>query len=121
MSLSFEAKTQAMRRQLATRQIAPGIIAPPLWRLLWKLGIPLTPPLFLGFMPLALLCGGFFAVLWGLVMYLASWRTQGTPLINMLLVMLAAGAVFGLIMATVYRRHASGLQLPAWSDYTGTN
>ena len=121
MSLSFEAKTQAMRRQLATRQIAPGIIAPPLWRLLWKLGIPLTPPLFLGFMPLALLCGGFFAVLWGLVMYLASWRANDTATAAMLVGMLTAGVLFGLIMATVYRRHASGLQLPAWSDYTGTN
>lgn len=121
MSLSFEQKTQAMRRQLAERKIAPGIAAPPFWRLLWKLGIALPPPLFLGFVPLTLLCGGFFAVLWGLVMYLASWRAQGTPLPTMLLGMLAAGALFGLVMATVFRSHARRLQLPAWRDYTGTH
>lgn len=121
MNPEFEHKIQAMRAHLATRQIAAGVAAPPFWRLLWKLGIPLRPPLFLGFVPLALLCGGFFAVLWGLVMYLASWRAQATPLPTMLLGMLIAGALFGTIMATVYRRHARRLQLPAWRHYTGTH
>ena len=121
MSPGFEHKLQAMRNQLDSWQIAPGIAAPPFWRLLWKLGVPLPPPLFLGFVPLLVLCGSFFAVFWGLVMYLVSWRAQGTPLPTMLLSVLLAGGLFGLVMAMVFRRHARRLQLPAWRDYPGTH
>lgn len=35
--------------------------APPAWRVLWRMGIEAPPPLFMSFLPVALVLGTFFA------------------------------------------------------------
>lgn len=117
--MTHDAKVQALRRQLARHGIRPATATPLLWRLLWQLGVPLSPPHFLGFLPLVLVCGGAFGTGWGVLMYLLAGRTQQVPPAYMLGAALAAGSLFGLIQAAVFRRQAARLQLPAWPDYAG--
>lgn len=112
-----EQKIDAYRAWMLTQQVRPGTSTPPLWRLLWKLGVPLAPPHFLGFFPLLLVCGTFFGPIWGLTMYLLVWRNQGMPLQNVFGATLLAGLLFGLAMAWVYRRKARQLKLPSWQDW----
>lgn len=93
--------------------------APPAWRLLWRLGIEVPPPLFTPFLPGALAMGAFFSVFWGLAMWALMWARQGMPVGLMALTALCAGALFGLTMATYYRYLARKHRLPSWAHYSG--
>lgn len=115
--VSSKEKLDAYRAWMLSKQIRPGTSVPLLWRLLWKLGVPVPPPHFVGFFPLWLICGCFFGPIWGLTMYLLVWRTDGMPLTIVLGATVAAGALFGLAMATVFRRQARRLKLTVWQDW----
>lgn len=117
--MTHDEKIQALLQHARRHQVAPGSAAPPFWRLLWKLGLRLPPPHFLGFWQLVLVCGSFFGSIWGLVVYLLVWRAQQLPLAQAAGTSLCAGALFGCVMAAVYRRQARRLRLPAWHDYGG--
>jgi len=90
--------------------LLPGI------RLFWRLGVPVPPPHFLGFLTTTALFGVFFGVIWGLSMWLFLWRHQGTGLGAACMSALLAGLLFGLcrsvFIALERRKHA----LPAWED-----
>lgn len=100
--------------------ISPYTAAPPLYRLLWRLGVEIPPPLFAAFLPNALLMGGFFACGWGLLMWLFTWSGNGqvSPVLALLLA-LSAGLMFGIAMALYLRSKARQLNLPPWSEYAG--
>lgn len=118
--MTFDEKVRSLQIHLAAYRIKAGASAPLLWRLMWKLGLKVPPPHFLRFLPLALICGSFFALSWGLTMYLILWRAQQLPLHMVLGAPLLAGLMFGITMAFVFRRQARRLKLPAWDTYTGT-
>jgi hypothetical protein len=50
---------------MAAKGIAMSTAAPPLWKLMWSLGINLPPPLYMGFIPLFLFAGSFFGIVFG--------------------------------------------------------
>ncbi len=99
------------------RGIGRNTAAPPLYRLLWRLGVEIPPPHFAGFWPLALSTGPFFAVCWGLLMWFLLWRSDDMPVAIAVVTSLLAGLAFGLIMAAYYRWRARKLALPPWKDY----
>jgi len=99
-------------------------VAPPLFRLLWALGLEIPPHPFLGFRQLTLLYGIPFGALWGVGMWLRVW--QGEGLVAGLLIGLpgavVAGLLFGLVMAGVSRwmatRFRARFELPSsWEEY----
>jgi Family of unknown function (DUF6404) len=100
--------------------ISPYTLAPPIYRLFWRLGLEVAPPLFSAFLTNVLLMGGFFASAWGLCMWLFAWSFLGniSPVI-VLPFALIAGGLFGVIMALYSRYKAKQLKLPPWSQYTG--
>lgn len=53
--------------------------APPLWRLLWRIGIHLPPPLFMGFVPGALFISGSYSVVMVTVVGHIQRATASTP------------------------------------------
>lgn len=116
--MRFDEKVRAYQAHMLARQIKPGTSTPLLWRALWKLGARLPPPHFLGFVPLVLICGAFFGIFWGLTMYLLLWRAQAMPLPIVFGAPLLAGLLFGLVMASVFRRQARRLELTCWQDWT---
>lgn len=110
-------KLNRMQEHLRALGVSPYTAAPPLWRLLWRLGIDLPPPLFMGIWPVALLMGSFFGVLWGILMWLFMWLRQGMPLWIMLSSAVLAGLLFGLFMAVYFRHLARKHRLHSWSAY----
>lgn len=123
--MEFEAKVVAARRFLAARGVAPGSVAPPLFRLCWRLGIEVAPPHFRRFGANALTLGGFFGVAWslcmGLLMGLGVLPHRPMPMYGLvggcLLMMVVSGALFGLAMAFHYQRDARRHRVPAWPAF----
>lgn len=47
-------KVERMYRHMAALGVSRSTAAPPAWRVLWRMGIEAPPPLFMSFMPVAL-------------------------------------------------------------------
>jgi hypothetical protein len=102
---------------LVSRGIPKSAAAPLLFRLAWKLGMPIRPPHYLAFGEIALLMGSPFAIFWGTLMWFTTWRKQDGSVIAAIVASAAAGILFGISMAAYYRWRSNKLQLPAWSEY----
>jgi hypothetical protein len=117
---SHAAKVEYLMLDLVHRGISPQTGAPPAFRFLWKIGLHVPPPLFIGFAGNTVLLGALFGLLWGLLMLCWEyWAFRRTHVALMLLVSAFAGLFFGLLMAGVmawYQRRLK-LNLPRWRDY----
>lgn len=103
-------------RLLDEAGILKGNYAPPIARLLWKMGFSIPPPHFMTFVGSAVLSGTTFGTLWGLVM-LAFAAATGTVNGAVLLGASAgAGVLFGITMATYYAYGRKRYKLPKWSS-----
>ena len=89
---------------------------PPAWRLLWRAGWRVPPPLFLSFGILAVATGLAFGVFWGLAMLLMSTFTSVSVTWSSACL---AGICFGLLFSALMRMKASRYNLPSWADYKG--
>ena len=117
--MTHQDKLKEMYRHMSILGVSKSTAAPPAWRLLWRLGIEVPPPLFIPFFPGALAMGSYFAVFWGLIMWAFFWFRQGMSFVAMAAATLVAGALFGLFMAAYFRHVSRKHKLPAWSEYTG--
>jgi membrane associated rhomboid family serine protease len=115
--LTHREKVERQLADMVARGVSSYTAAPPLFRLLWALGVPVPPPLFLGFTTLTLLMGTFFAVIWGGLMWLLVW--PGAQLLLVATTAAIAGLVFGVCLAAYVRWQAARLQIPPWESYTG--
>ena len=117
--MTHQEKVEEMYRHMKAIGVSASTAAPPAWRLLWRVGINVPPPLFIPFVPGALAMGGFFGVFWGLLMWVILWHRKGMPLGVMAATALAAGVLFGLTMSGYFRHLARKHKLPVWSEYRG--
>ena len=117
--MTHQEKLEAMYRHMAVLGVSKSTAAPPAWRLLWRLGFEVPPPVFAPFAANALAMGAFFGLFWGVGMWAMLWARQGMPLALMATSALAAGTLFGLVMAAYYRHLARKHGLPAWAEYAG--
>lgn len=115
--MTHDEKINYLLKDLGQRGVGKYTVAPPAFRLLWRMGIEVPPPHFAGFWSLALGMGTFFGVLWGIFMWLLFWRAQDLSAGAVVGFSALAGLVFGLIMAGYYRWHRRRLALPRWEDY----
>src|SRR5260370_25773652 len=113
-SMTHREKVDRLIADLGKQGMNAYTVAPPIFRLLWKMGIHVPPPLFLGFFSLALLNGSYFGPLWGACMRLLIWRDM--PLVQVATSSAIAGIFFGLGMAAYYRWKAARLHLPRWEN-----
>lgn len=114
---AFNARLQQALTLLDSKGLGKSTYAPPLFRLLWRLGMQVPPPHMATFAFNSLLMGGFFGVFWGAVMWLLLWGRQGMPLAVGAGVALLAGALFGLTMAWYLRHSAVRRAIPRWQDF----
>jgi hypothetical protein len=114
---AFDARLQQALMFIESKGVRRSTAAPPLYRLFWRMGLKVPPPLMAGFWAIALLMGGFFGLFWGVVMWLLMWGRNGMPLAFAALLALVAGVLFGLLMAAVLRSQARNKQIPAWKDF----
>lgn len=117
--MTHSEKLGKMQKHLAELGISPSTTAPPIWKLFWRLGVDIPPPLFMGFWPSALFMGSFFGVFWDLFMWLFLWSRQGMLIWLVLGAAAFAGVLFGLCMAIYFRYLARKHNLPSWTAYTG--
>jgi hypothetical protein len=92
---------------------------PPLYRLLWRLGLFLPPPHFASFGFNFVFAAAWFGVLWGAITWPLFWSHMGMSGVAAAILAIAAGVLFGLAMASYYRYAARKLKLPAWSELKG--
>lgn len=116
----FRGKVTAMRRDLDARGIRPGVAAPMLYRLLWRMGLSVRPPLFQPFSRVFALHAAFHGMAWGALMWALLWRRTVDGPANWAAAVagaLAYGTVVGYLSARSVRRRATALSLPPWADY----
>src|SRR2546423_703694 len=119
--MRFEQKLAAALALLASTGIWRSNYAPPLVRFLWRLGVRVPPPHFVGFSAHFVFTGSFFGITWGLLMWFALWSRSGmSPGIAVGMAMLA-GLFFGLCMAGYYRHGARKHGIPLWRDFRPTD
>ncbi|HEU0154132.1 MAG TPA: DUF6404 family protein [Arenimonas sp.] len=117
--MDHDEKIARMYPHMDALGIGRSTAVPPAWRVLWSLGVKVPPPLFVPFLPMALATGAFFGMTWGLLMAFVYWSRQGYPVSAMLGSSIAAGVLFGLAMAGIYRYLARKHRLPSWDQYRG--
>ncbi len=115
--MTHSQKVERLIADLGKQGVSPYTVAPPLFRLLWALGLQAPPPFFLRFFPLTLLAGTFFGILWGVCMWLIQWQAWHMPVEVVLVLAAVAGLAFGMSLAAYYRWKAARLQLPPWDCY----
>jgi len=105
-------KIDAAVAYLKARKVGAGTAAPPLYRLLWSLGVYVPPPHFQNFFVIATSMGSFFGGLMGVFFAFqhGSWELNAVS-------GLGCGVLFGLSMATYFRWSAAKLGLPKWADF----
>lgn len=117
--MTHSQKVERMYRHMAALGVSRSTAAPPAWRVLWRMGIGAPPPLFMSFLPVALVLGTFFAVFWGLLMWAFFWAFMGLSTSAVILGSITAGVLFGVFMAAYFRHLAKKHGLPLWADYAG--
>jgi hypothetical protein len=117
--MTHSEKIMRLYQHLPELGIPPLTAVPPLYRILWRFGVEIPPPLFVRFSTLALTAGGFFAVGFGSFLWLFSSLDPTPSAISIPVISLLAGILFGLAMAAHYRHIARQASLPSWFEYTG--
>ena len=95
--------------------------APPIFRLLWRIGLNLPPPHFMSIASSAALTGTFFGVFWGIFMYRFAATTGDVKPSALLFSALCAGVLFGASMAAYYAFGRRKYKLPKWSSLPQAN
>jgi hypothetical protein len=115
--MRFEQKLAAALVLLKATGIWPSSYAPPLCRLLWRVGVRIPPPHFVGFTTNVLFTGSFFGIVWGALLWSALWARSGMSPANAVVAAMFAGVLFGLCMAGYYRYGAHRHRIPLWRDF----
>ncbi len=115
-------------RDMRQKGVRSWTAAPPIYRLLWRLGIKVRPPLFASFRSLfwrwAIFYLCFFLLVWwgqGISWGQGSshfwWWEGGNHSISGLVGCGVGAAICGLVIPAIIRRKARKLALPRWEDY----
>ncbi len=115
-------KVDKLIAELGGQGYSEFTVAPPLFRMLWKHGIDIPPPLFMSFWPIMGLMGPLFAIGFGTfaaLFIIPMWLMglDNVPILRSLVATVCAGLLFGVTMATYCRYQAKKLQLPSWDKY----
>ena len=89
--------------------------APPVYRLLWMIKVPVRPPHFRTIAANALTTGIFFAFFNGIIMWVIR-SNAGYSNLFVMIVAILSGILFGLVMAFAYHRSQQKYELPPWDE-----
>ena len=115
-SMDFQTQKDRALTVLSRHGLARHSAAPPLLLLLWRLGMQVPPPNFMGFGAITLSFGAWFGVIWGAVMWLAVWSRNGTSPLGAAVWAAGAGLCYGLTMAFICSRQRRKHDLPPWES-----
>jgi hypothetical protein len=103
MSMTHNEQIDRLLDEMARRGVGKFTVAPPLYRLLWRIGFEVPPPLFQGFFSVFLGMGTFFGIFWGTLMCLLRGQAQELSPMATILQAVFTGGLFGVAMAAYYR------------------
>lgn len=112
----FESRKKHAIEIMAEKGMWSSSYAPPLHRLLWKLGVNLPPPPFASFWVNVFTFGSMYAIPWGMIMWFITWKNHGATLTYALITSLMAGLLFGVLMALFHYRCKKANKLPEWNQ-----
>jgi hypothetical protein len=92
-------------------------VAPPFFRVLWKLGIKLPPPIFLHPLVNILIVGTYYTFGWAIIIWTVHWRYHHPSISTVVMVSVLAGLITGALYAQIVRWRARTLGLPPWHCY----
>lgn len=113
----YPADVRHALQAMADANVPAGMRAPPLHRLLWRMGLRVPPPLLASFSANLLLMGGLFGLLWSVLWQALMWllfELGPFPLAITVGSAVMAGLLFGVMMALLMRYQRRRYQLPAW-------
>jgi hypothetical protein len=120
---SHQEKVEVYLQDMQERGISPWRAAPLLFRLLWRLGVKVLPPVFLSGPAIVLLSGGSVAFLYTCLVVAMSYfkHPRSTLEWNMIGAIALGGLVTGFAIGISHwiaaRQTARTLKLPPWGDY----
>ena len=122
MNVTHREKVDHLLSELTAKGIGQYTIAPPMFRMFWKLGIEIPPPFFIPFLPLALLFGLPFGAAMAIFFWLSDlWLSRGWSEEVFFVILIGSGAAFGLTLSAYCRLQASRLRLNRWNNYGNSN
>ena len=113
--MNYPSKLSSALAKLAATGMSRSSYEPPLYRLLWRIGLFLPPPHFASFGFNFVFTAAWFGTFWGATMWLLVWSQLGGSGVVAVAGAVAAGVLFGLTMAAYYRYGARKHNLPPWS------
>ncbi|MTV39324.1 DUF6404 family protein [Duganella radicis] len=111
----FQRKKEAALALLRRTSITQRNYAPPTFPFLWRLGVQVPPPHFIGFFPLVLIMGLPFGFC-GLGLYMMDLGDKDFNIGAATALVLLVTAFFGGGISFYYRTSARLHRLPAWKD-----
>ncbi|MGK3125854.1 DUF6404 family protein [Candidatus Pantoea formicae] len=112
----FKRKTDRAFALLEEKALRECNRIPLTYRLLWSAGIKVPPALFASFGSNVCVLGAYFAVFYGCIMWLITWRPQGMSPLTSAVTSLLAGLFYGICMAAVFRKRRKAMDLPVWEQ-----
>lgn len=114
--MTFEQKKARAIALMDSKKMWRSNYAPPLLRILWRLGILLPPLPFMPFWQVTVLTGGLWGISWGCAMWFIYWGPSGMVAGEAIIISITGGFLFGLLMASFHWWRRKVNLLPSWDD-----
>ena len=108
-----EAKIEAARKILESRELPPRAAAPWLHRLLWKAGVDMPSPYFASYAQNFIFAWIFFALGMSIAM---AFLFNEKPFYKIVIACLVGGLAMGFVMARQWRNIQEQNDLPKWNE-----
>ncbi|EPH2693875.1 DUF6404 family protein [Klebsiella aerogenes] len=114
--MCFERKKERALAIMESKKMWRSNYAPPLLRGLWRLGLRIPPLPFASFWQITFIMGFGFGLVWGLIMWLFTWKDMGVQPSWAILRSLSGGILFGVMMAAFHSWRKKANNLPDWKN-----
>jgi hypothetical protein len=112
MSNEYEQRMRVIANRLRDQGVTWHAFAPLIYRLAWRFGLRVRPPLYHSFAMVAIIQGVLFAILYGAMMWYWEWRAEGYSILRAVIIAVLTGTFFGCAMAFFSRRKTAHIRLP---------
>ncbi|WP_446471170.1 DUF6404 family protein [Xenorhabdus stockiae] len=114
--MTFEQRKARAIAIMESKNMKRSYYAPPLFRLLWKMGLKIPPLPFTSFWQITLLAGSFFELGVWVTKWLLGWQYEETSLLAIIVSCIAGGLFFGVFTAVSVRWTKTFHDLPDWDS-----